>query len=144
MYTPHTVTLYYSIEDPLTLETTVNITILHGVLLDATKAANVRESGLVNADSVSLYIPFSVRAVDGLTWMEKQYIPPKLYRDAADKAGLWTLNTENCFFVKGEVVEQGREFQYINNNYDDVYRVTSVDEKDFGTPDMRHWEVGGA
>lgn len=144
MYTPHTVTLYHSMEDSLTLDTTVNITILHGVLLDATKAANVRESGLVNADSVSLYIPFSVKAVDGLTLMDKRFVGPKEYRDAMDKSGLWTLDTENCFFVKGEIVEQGREFQYINHNYDDVYRVTSVDTKDFGTPDMRHWEVGGA
>lgn len=144
MYAPHTVTLYHSTEDSLTLDTTVNITILHGVLLDATKAANVRESGLVNADSVALYIPFSVKATDGLTLMEKRFVGPKEYRDSMDKTGLWTLDTENCFFVKGEVVEQGREFQYINHNYDDVYRVTSVDTKDFGTPDMRHWEVGGA
>ena len=28
--------------------------------------------------------------------------------------------------------------------YDDVYNVTKVDEKDFGSEEMRHWEIGGA
>ena len=28
--------------------------------------------------------------------------------------------------------------------YDDVYKVTKVDMKDFGSQDMRHFEVGGA
>ena len=144
MYTPHTVTVYHTTEDTLTLETTVNITILNGVLLDATKAANVRESGLTSADSVNLYIPFSVKAVDGLKRIDKAFLSPKEYRDINNKSDFWTLDTQNCFFVKGEVVEQGRDFQYLNHNYDDVYRVTSVDTKDFGTPDMRHWEVGGA
>ena len=58
---PHTVTLYnVSVEiDPATMkETTVNhITVLEGVLLDAVKGKNVNESGLVDADAVTLYIP---------------------------------------------------------------------------------------
>ena len=58
---PHTATLYnVSVEtDPATLEErTINhITVLEGVLLDAVKGKNVNESGLVDADSVTLYIP---------------------------------------------------------------------------------------
>ena len=59
---PHTITLYnISVEtDRDTLNDTVtnHITILKGVLVDASKAVNERESGLVSADAVDLYIPF--------------------------------------------------------------------------------------
>ena len=34
--------------------------------------------------------------------------------------------------------------QAIEMSYDDVYKVTKVDMKDFGSADMRHFEVGGA
>lgn len=145
MYAPHTITLYYITEDEVTFETSNGITILEGVLLDASKGVNVRASGLDSADAVNLYIPFDVKATDGVTGANKKYISPKRYEAQKDKSGLWTLGAGGqCFFVKGVVVEPVQGFQYINANYDDVYRVTKVDEKDFGSPDMQHWEVGGA
>ena len=56
---PHTVTLYNVVteENQSTFEevTTNYITVLQGVLLDATKAKTVNQSGLVGADAVSLY-----------------------------------------------------------------------------------------
>lgn len=139
---PHTVTVYTIEEDPVTYEQTENITVLRGVFCDASKAVNVRESGMVGADAVTLYIPLSTPAVDGETGEEKTYIPPVLYRKSLDKTDVWTLDPENSFFVKGEVVVPGQSFQYLNTNYDDVYEITSVDPKDFGGG-MAHWEVGG-
>lgn len=145
MYAPHTVTLYYVTEDQVTFETTNYITVLDGVFMDAAKAANVRTSGLENADAVNLFIPFDVSATDGVTGATKIYVSPKRFEAMEDKSDVWTLATgNNCFFVKGVVLEPEQNFQYINLNYDDVYRVTKVDEKDFGSEDMRHWEVGGA
>lgn len=142
---PHTVTLYTISEHPVTFVSSANITILRGVLLDAVKAANVNKSGLEGADAVNLYIPFDVEAVDGISLMDKQYADPRAYDSAPDKSGLWTLDidgqTASHFFVKGSVVEPDRDFQYINANYDDVYRNTKVDKKDFGS--LQHWEVGG-
>lgn len=135
MYAPHTVTVYSTVEDPVTFEVTNYITVLRGVLMDAAKAANVRTSGLEGADSVNLFIPFGVDT-------EKTYADPKEFERAADKSNLWTLRVGD-FFVKGEVVED-KDFQYINLNYDDVYRITKVDKKDFGSKSMQHWEVGGA
>lgn len=137
---PHTVTVYITEEDPVTFEPASYITILRGVLLDATKAVNVRTSGLETADAVSLYIPFDVTAEDD-TAVPKSYAPPKEFDAAVDKTSLWTIKPSDCFFVKGEVWEPDKDFQYINLNYDGVYRVTSVDEKDFGN--LKHWEVGG-
>lgn len=142
MYAPHTVTVYSSIEDQVTFEVTRHITVLYGVFMDAAKAANVRSSGLEGADSVNLFVPFSVKAVDGKSLMDKTYVDPKVFEGAEDKSGLWTLRVGD-FFVKGEIVED-KEFQYINLNYDDVYRITKVDKKDFGSAEMQHFEVGGA
>lgn len=145
MYAPHTVTLYYVTEDKVTFETTNHITILEGVFLDSAKAANVRASGLENADSVNLFIPFGVKATDGITGASKVFLPSKQYEAEENKYNYWTLDVgNNCFFAKGVVVEPTQNFQYINANYDDVHRVTKVDMKDFGSEHMRHWEVGGA
>lgn len=158
---PHTVTLYnVSTEtDPKTYkdETAIFITVLRGVLLDASKAVNVNKSGLTGADAVNLYIPFGVEAVDGYTGAAKVYVGPREFWQAGDKAKIWTLNLEGegdadsktherTFFVKGEAVpppelppEQVEG--YIGLKYDEVYNVTKVDMKDFGG--LQHWEVGG-
>ena len=78
MYAPHTVTIYnVSHEtDPETFRdvATAYITVIRGVFLEASKAVNVRQSGLEGADAVNLYIPFSAPAVDGLTGSEKRYV----------------------------------------------------------------------
>lgn len=145
---PHTVTLYntFTDEDQETFKpvTVHYITVLRGVLLDAVKASNVRESGLEGADAVTLYIPLSVDAVDGITGEKKQYIGPVGFWRLEDKAGYWTLSTgDNCLFVKGEAVHPDWSGQTIKAAYDDVYTVRKVDFKDFGG-EMSHFEVGGA
>ena len=97
---------------------------------------------------MNLYIPFSTPAVDGVTGAEKRYVGPQEFWRAADKSGLWTLSTDGnggtTFFIKGEVVEPGKTEQTLEMLYDDVYKVTKVDRKDYGSADMRHFEVGGA
>ena len=147
MILPHTVTIYNveTATDKTTYDDqhTNHITVLHGVLLDATKGRNVRESGLEGADAVSLHIPMGIVGVDGVTGDEKRYVGAMEFWRAADKSGIWTLSTDrNTFFVKGEVVEQDKTEEYINLANDGVYTVTKVDEKDFGG--LPHWEVGGA
>lgn len=149
MYMPHTVTVYnVSREvDPTTFEDVyVNyITVLEGVFLDATKGANVRQSGLESADAVVLHIPFDVVATDGKTGQPQEYCPPMEFWRAQDKSGLWTLSVDkNTFFCKGVVIEADKSEEYINLMHDDVYTVTKADIKDFGSLAMRHWEVGGA
>ena len=140
---PHTVTVYLTgEEDPVTFEKETGITVLEGVFYDSSKAVNVRESGLANADSVNLIIPFGVKAVNGETGEEQTYLPPKEYETSMEKHAHWTIRTGDCFFVKGEVVRSGLTFQEINNAFDNVHNVNTVDEKDFGR--LKHWEVGGA
>ena len=148
MYTPHTVTIYNIVRetDPATLDEVehVYITILRGVMLQASKGANVRESGLEGADAANLYIPFTVEAVDGKTGAAKAYAKPQEFVKAADRNGLWTLsyngNGGETLFIKGEFISDNMTVvQY----HDDCYKVTKVDAMDYGSADMRHWEVGG-
>lgn len=152
MYAPHTVTIYNVTQeiDQTTFKDVQKsyITVLRGVMLQASKAANVRQSGLEGADAVNLYIPFSAPAVDGVTGAAKRYVGPQEFWRAVDKSGLWTLSTDGnggtTFFVKGEVVEPDKAEEQIEMLYDDVYKVTKVDMKDFGSTSMRHWQVGGS
>jgi hypothetical protein len=148
MYTPHMVTLYnvFHTVDESTFEesTETYITILEGVFLDQSKGVNVRESGLESADAATLYIPFSVHATDGLTGNEKRFAEPVEFVKAADKTGLWTLEPgRNTFFIKGGVVAPGETEMHTQLGHDGVYTVTKVDAKDYGSPSMQHWEVGG-
>lgn len=149
---PHVVTIYNTtIEtDKTTFEDKItnHITVLHGVLLDASKAVNVRTSGLEGADAANLYIPFTVDAVDGITGEKKRYIPPVEFWRAEDKSGFWTLAISskepdiegNTFFVKGEVVEPDLSTETIEMMYDHVYDITKIDVKDFGG--LPHFEIG--
>lgn len=152
---PHTVTVYnvaLEIDKTNYEDKMVNhITVLRSVFLDATKAVNVRESGIEGADAVTLYIPADVEAVDGVTGLPKRYVPPLEFWRAPDKTGIWTLSIGstktpgldgNTFFIKGEVVKPDRDVQFIEMMYDHVYDITKIDEKDFGG-DMAHFEVGG-
>lgn len=145
---PHVVTVYNTETTELPENdfkpTLINhITVLHGVLLDASKGSNVSKSGLEGADAVTLYIPVRVKAFDGVTGMEKRYIGPIEFWRADDKSTLWTLSVgRNCFFVKGEAVHPDWTVQTIEAAYDDVYDVTKVDFKDFGG-EMSHFQVGG-
>lgn len=148
MYAPHTVTIYNSVKetDKETFQETqkLYVTVLRGVMLQASKAVNVRESGLEGADAVNLYIPFDVEAVDGTTGKPKTYTGPQAFYNAADKFGLWTLsvngNGGTTFFVKGEFVTDN---ETVALAHDDCYNLTKVDMKDFGSPDMQHFECGG-
>lgn len=143
---PHTVTLYQteSIPGDRYNDRTVNhITVLEGVLLIASKAANVRATGLEGADAVNLHIPFSVKAVDGVTGKEKRYVDPiEGWKTEEDKSGIWTISI-GTVFIKGRVVEPDASQTVLALGYDDVYQVTKIDKIDFGSPDMWHFEIGG-
>ena len=147
MYTPHTVTIYNVGENPETLEQEYNMTFLRGVFLDVRQAANIEKSGLRDADAATLFIPFSVEAVDAVTETPKQYIKPKAYRQLTDTSGYWTLEPgglnsgADSFFVKGEVVNYSG-YAKMRELYDDVYDITTIDTRDFGSPGMQHWQVG--
>lgn len=141
---PHTVTLYQTevIPGEKYNDKIVNhITVLEGVLLIESKAANVRATGLEEADAANLHIPFGVKATDGVTGKGKTYVDPvEGWKTDADKSGIWTIAI-GTVFVKGRVVEPDMDQQKLELGYDGVYQATKVDKLDFGG--FPHWEVGG-
>lgn len=148
MYAPHTVTVYNVSENVDTFETERKYTVLDGVFLDISKAANVIKSGLESADAATLFIPFRVKAYDPVSGKARAYIEPTRYAELPDKDDYWTLSVGDgssgvpCFFVKG-IVAEDLPYGSIRNKYDFVYDVTSVDTRDFGSASMQHWQVGG-
>lgn len=105
---PHTVTVYNKMENDMGVAT-YNITLLRGVFLDISKAANVIKSGLTSADSVMLYIPMSIKAINAETGEEQRFVSPKEYERLEDdeRHAFWTLrvggssSVADCFFHEG-------------------------------------------
>lgn len=141
---PHTVTLYQTetITDDKYHDTTVNhITVLEGVLLIESKAANVRATGLEGADAANLHIPFGVKATDGVTGKEKTYVDPiEGWKADSDKSDIWTISI-GTVFVKGREVHPDADRHQLELGYDGVYEATKVDKLDFGS--FPHFEIGG-
>lgn len=142
---PHTVTLYQTeiITDEKYNDITVNyITVLEGVLLIESKAANVRATGLEGADAANLHIPFGVKATDGVTGKEKKYIDPVegWTDEKIDRSSVWTISI-GTVFIKGREVHPDASREQLELGYDGVYQATKVDKLDFGG--FPHWEVGG-
>lgn len=139
MYTPHTVTLILADEGDNGIE--YYSVVLNGVFLDLNKRSNVNKSGLADADAATLFIPMNINA-------DKEYIAPKAWKALENKNYYWTLfdggdtSGAECFFVKGEA--GAMSYAEARETYDYVYRITSVDLRDFGyNKAMWHWMVGG-
>ena len=99
------------------------------------KAANVIASGLLAADSATIYIPFSVGAY---------YLKPIAWQAA--KTGKWTLQIGDVI-VKGLVTDEivtGFTMTNLKALHDDVVTIRSVDTMDAGSLSMRHWRVGAS
>lgn len=131
-----TVTLFNRVWDDENETETWLATVLIKCNLVATKGRNISKSGLENADTVKLYVDTAEQA--------HEYVKPKEYESLADKSNIYTFTPQIDFIVKGDVstetsLDEGF-FEYMLNKYDDVYRVTTVDEY---TEVMAHLEVGG-
>ena len=105
---------------------------IYGVHWENVKAVNVINSGMSDADSIVVYIPMSART-------DKKYKQPKEFEKAHD--GCLTLRPGDVI-VKGIVSYEGT-IAKITDTFDNSAVITSVDAFDYGSYDMRHWEVSG-
>ncbi len=108
-------------------------TILKGVFWDGVRGSNFRKTGLENADSVFILIPYKIKA-------DRQFLPPNEWLNTEDKTQYWTLHPGDTI-IKGdidyEVLKSSKELE----QFGECYKITKVDNKVFGG-DMAHWEVG--
>lgn len=132
MYTNADVTIYNRYFDKETRLDKYKRTVMRNVFFDEKKASNRLQSGLESADHVLVLIPF-----ESVT--QAEFVP---YRDFKGAKDTFTLQTGDKI-VKGELeYEIDGGITDLDKKYE-TFTITSVDTKDFGSPHMRHWEVGG-
>ena len=118
--------------------------VIHECYFNADKGANISKTGLENADTAKLHVPYVGDYIGDL-----KYLTPKEWdRQTNDKYKTTiTFSEGEDFFVLGEFPEitvnesdypEGF-FQYMNNLYDDVYRITTVGKYTL----IPHFEIGG-
>lgn len=105
---------------------------IENVFWDDSKGVNLNK-GYENADDVNVYIPKDKNDMSG-------YTEPKFYIGLNDT---WTLNNGD-FIVKGQTFEnQVSSIKELKEKYNDVFTITLVDDKDFGSKNMHHFEIRG-
>lgn len=133
-----TVTLFSRSFNAETEEETYYPTLLECVDLVETKGANISKRGIDSADTVKLYVDFKN--------IVKPYLPPKEWENMPDKCKQYflTFNPAQDFFIKGDQtavdLPETDAYEWMRNNFDDVYKVTNIDKYEDILP---HFEVGG-
>jgi len=89
---------------------------IENVFWEDSKRYNTNKSGLTNADRVVVYIPFS----------STNYEPKK-----------------GDIIINGVVKDEIQSIQDLEKKYAQVHVINIVDRRDFGSLDMRHWEISG-
>ncbi len=131
------ITIYNKSVDATTRSEVWNRTQIRGVTWEEGKAANVLRSGLLEADRVTVFIPYA-RGVN--------YITPVAYRALSVKTGKWTLQ-QGDVIVRGlvsETIDADYTISDLKRDYDDVVAIRSVDLMDNGSLARWHWQVGAS
>ena len=132
MYSNSDITIYNKYFDKATRLDKYKRTVIKNVFWDEKKAVNRLQSGLESADHVLLLIPFDYTS-------QAHYVSPREFKGLEDT---FTLNIGDKV-VKGEIdFEVDSKISDLDKLYE-TFTITSVDKKDFGSPHMRHFEVGG-
>lgn len=133
-----TVTLFNRSFNAETEEETYYPTLLEDVDLVETKGANVSKSGMDSADAAKLFVCIGD--------VNKTYMEPKAW-DALtedEKKNYITFHSTEDFFVKGDQtavdLPETDAYEWMRNNFDDVYKVTNIDKYEDILP---HFEIGG-
>lgn len=86
-------------------------------------------------DFTVVFIPFARGAA---------YLKPREWQALASKSGSWTLQIGDVIvksLVSDELVAGTFTLSDLKRTYDDVLVIASVDTRDFGSQELRHWEV---
>lgn len=130
MYTNADITIYNRYMDKVERLDAYKRTVIKNVFFEERKATNRLQSGLIDADHVLALIPFESLAMGG-------YVPPKQFEG---KEGTFTFKLGDRI-AKGEIDTEITSFNQLDKEYE-VFTITSIDNKDFGSPKMRHFELG--
>ena len=106
--------------------------LIDNVFWDDSKGVNLK-MGYENADDVNVFIPKKENDMS-------KYIQPKKYKGLDNT---WTLNNGD-FIVKGNTEEKEIfSLKELVKKYDNVFTISLVNDKDFGSYNMQHFEIRG-
>ena len=106
--------------------------LIDNVFWDDSKGINLN-TGYEKADDVNVFIPKSQNDMTG-------YVEPKKYKGLSNT---WTLENGD-FIVKGNTNEsEVLSIKELVQKYDNVFTISLVDDKDFGSESMHHFEIRG-
>mgnify|MGYP000011461254 CR=1 FL=1 len=133
MFLNSDITIYNKVYDEDKGYDTYQRTVIKGVHFEDSKGANVIKSGLENADRASIYVPFKSE-------MSRQYISLIEFKKLDDKSKYFTFEKGDRL-IKGDIDFEPTTEKSIDENYD-AFTITSIDIFDFGSENMRHFELG--
>lgn len=128
MMTNTKMSIFNRCTDSLTRAITFKKHTIENVFWDDSKGVNLNK-GYDAADNVNVYIPKDKNDMSA-------YVNAKNYNGTG-----WTLN-EGDFIIKGEITESEVTGIKDLSNYK-VFTITMVDDKDFGSENMHHFEIRG-
>jgi len=100
------------------------------------KAANVIKSGLLTADAVVIYVPY--------TQIDTYYIKPMAWLALIVKGTYFTFKPGD-YLVRTSVpdeVSSNFTITQLKAKYDDCVKITTVDRMDAGSLTMHHFQLG--
>lgn len=128
MMTNTNMSVFNKYTNSFTKDITYKRHIIDHVFWDDSKGVNLNH-GYDEADEVNVYIPKDKNDMS-------DYVKPKQYNGNG-----WTLQNGD-FIIKGEVVED--EVSGIKDlSAYETFTITMVDDKDFGSNNMHHFEIRG-
>lgn len=106
--------------------------LIDNVFWDDSKGINI-DKGYENADDVNVFIPKNQNDMSG-------YVESNEYKGLSNT---WTLENGD-FIVKGDIAEnEVLSIKELVKKYDNVFTISLVDDKDFGSINMHHFEIRG-
>jgi len=118
MYTNTDCTIYFYNKGQYTRQ------VIEDVFWSDTKQANVKETGLINADSVKLMIPIS--SANNLSFtLQKDIVVKGVSQYEIDNTSQKTISDSLTHIV----------------NVLDGHSITSADDKRYGSPNMHHYDL---
>lgn len=128
MMTNTSMSVYNKYNDPFNHNIIYKKHLIKNVFWDDSLGINL-DTGYENADSVNIYIPFNKNDLSN-------YKEPKKYNGIG-----WTLQNGD-FIVKGDVdIDEVENIKALKEY--EVFEITVIDVKDFGSQDMQHFEIRG-
>lgn len=116
---------------PTTKQVTFKKHTIENVFWDDYKNST-NDKGQAKDNAVQVFIPKDKNDLSA-------YVEPKQF----DGSTNWTIN-KGDYIVKGEISEtEVSKISELSSKYDNVFTITTVDNKDYGSQNMHHFEIKG-